>query len=40
MSLLRSRGALGAATSAVLVVVAVWETRSLRSAAHRPSAAH
>jgi len=32
--------ALGAATSAVLVVVAVWETRSLRSAAHRPSAAH
>jgi len=32
--------ALGAATSAALVVVAVWETRSLRSQAHRPSAAH
>jgi low temperature requirement protein LtrA len=32
--------ALGAATTAVLVVVAVWETRSLRSQAHRPSAAH
>ena len=31
--------ALGAATSAVFVVVAVWETRSLRSQAHRPSAA-
>jgi low temperature requirement protein LtrA len=32
--------ALGAATTVVLVVVAVWETRSLRSQAHRPSAAH
>ena len=31
--------ALGAATTAVLVIVAVWETRSLRSDAHRLSAA-
>jgi len=40
MSLLRSRSAHGAATSAALIVVAVWKTRSLRSAAHRPSATH
>jgi low temperature requirement protein LtrA len=32
--------ALSAATTAVLVIVAIWETRSLRSEAHRPSAAH
>jgi low temperature requirement protein LtrA len=32
--------ALGSATTAVLIVVAVWETRSLRSQARRPAAAH
>jgi low temperature requirement protein LtrA len=32
--------ALSAATTAVLIVVAVWETRSLRGQAHRPSVAH
>ena len=31
--------ALGSATTAVLVIVAVWETRSLRSQAHRLLAA-